>query len=246
MIDVQDLVMKYGDEVVLKNLSFTVEENTTCAIIGPSGGGKSTLLYGIAGLLHPFSGKIYVGGQKVVNNRQETALILQNHGLFPWKTVWENAALGLKIRGVHKETITKKVTAILKRLEVLDLKDKYPIQLSGGQRQRVAIARALAIAPNLLLMDEPFSSLDAITRESLQTLVLELYQETTMTTVLVTHNIEEAVLLGKKIVVMDQKSIKHVLENPLFGDASLRDRSDFFEMCQKVRRLLEERNSYSC
>lgn len=242
MISVKDLVMKYGDFTAIEDINLRVDKNSTCAIIGPSGCGKSTLLYGLAGILKPFSGEIIINGSPVRENRKETGLILQNYGLLPWKTVWNNAALGLKIRRTDNELIKKKVTAVLKGLDIYDLKDKYPVELSGGQRQRVAIARSLTINPDLLLMDEPFSSLDAISRESLQNLLLRIYKENKMTIILVTHNIEEAVFLGQSIVIMQKKAgkIKHTIKNPYFGDESLRYKSDFYKICNKVRQLMEE------
>ncbi len=241
MIEIQDLVMKYGDFTALRDINLDVKKNSTCAIIGPSGCGKSTLLYGLAGILKPFKGRINIHGAEVGENRRETGLILQNYGLLPWKTVWENVSLGLKIRKASKESISQDVTSILKKLDIFELKDKYPVQLSGGQRQRVAIGRTLTIKPDLLLMDEPFSSLDAISRESLQNLLLKVFNENNITVVIVTHNIEEAVFLGQKIIIMNKSEgkIKHVLENPHFGEDSLRYKSDFYKMCMDVRLLME-------
>jgi len=242
MIKIKDLVIKYGDFTAIENVSLDIGKNSTCAIIGPSGCGKSTLLYCLAGILKPYSGQIFVNDSPVKEDRKETGLILQNYGLFPWKTVWNNVALGLKIRGYSKDEIQRKVTKILENLNAYNLKDKYPVELSGGQKQRIAIARSLAIAPDLLLMDEPFSSLDAISRESLQNLVLRIYKETKITIVLVTHNIEEAVFLGQKIVIMEEKEgkIKHVINNPYFGDESLRYKNDYYTICTEVRKLMEK------
>lgn len=236
--------MKYGDFTALRGINLDVQENSTCAIIGPSGCGKSTLLYGLAGILRPFGGKISIHGAEVVENRRKTGLILQNYGLLPWKTVWENAALGLKIRKASAKAIAKDVTSILNKLDIYDLRDKYPVQLSGGQMQRVAIARTLTIQPDLLLMDEPFSSLDAISRESLQNLLLKIFKDNNLTVVIVTHNIEEAVFLGQKIIIMDKSEgrIRHILENPHFGDDSLRYKNDFYKMCTDVRLLMEGDN----
>jgi len=242
MIQIKDLGINYGDYAALQNINLNIKENSTCAIIGPSGCGKSTLLYGIAGILKPISGKIEILGEEVRENRINTGLILQNYGLLPWKTVWDNVALGLKIRKANKSSIIEKVEALLKELEIENYRDKYPVQLSGGQRQRVAIARTLTINPDLLLMDEPFSSLDALSRENLQNLVLKIHKENKVTIVFVTHNIEEAVFLGQKIVVMKKGSgkIKHVVENPYFGDYTLRNKSDFYRICREVRGLMEE------
>lgn len=242
MIKIDNLVMKYGDFTAVENINLNIDKNSTCAIIGPSGCGKSTLLYGIAGILKPTSGQILINDSPLEGNRKKTGLILQNYGLLPWKTVWNNVSLGLKIREYDKNKIQYEVENILKKLDIYDLKDKYPVELSGGQRQRTAIARSLTIKPDLLLMDEPFSSLDAISRESLQNLVLRIHKESKITIVLVTHNIEEAVFLGQKIVIMEKKAgkIKHIINNPYFGDESLRFKTDYYKICMEVRKLMEK------
>ena len=241
MIEINDLVMKYGDNTILNKINFQIGAHETCAIIGPSGCGKSTLLYGLAGILRPASGSISIDDEIVIGNRKQTGVILQTYGLMPWKTVWENASLGLKIRGAKKDLIEEKTNIILKQLHIHDQRHKYPVQLSGGQRQRVAIARALSIEPDLLLMDEPFSSLDAIAREELQNVVIDLYQRERLSVVLVTHNIEEAVFLGQKIIIMDPTNgnIKKIINNHHFGDHAFRNTSDFHETCVKVRKLME-------
>ncbi|GGM19658.1 ABC transporter ATP-binding protein [Paraliobacillus quinghaiensis] len=241
MIEINDLVMKYSDNIILNKINLQIDAHETCAIIGPSGCGKSTLLYGLAGIVKPASGSITIDNSIVVGNRKETGVILQTYGLMPWKTVWENASLGLSIRGVKKNSIEEKISIILKQLHIYDLRDQYPVQLSGGQRQRVAIARALSIEPDLLLMDEPFSSLDAIAREELQNVVVDLYNQKAMTTIIVTHSIEEAVFLGQKIIIMDPTTgnIKKTLDNHHFGDHAFRNTTDFHKTCVEVRKLME-------
>ncbi|WP_130808178.1 ABC transporter ATP-binding protein [Senegalia massiliensis] len=244
MIEVKDLVVKYGDEVAINKMNLSVEKNATCAIIGASGCGKTTLLYSVAGLVFPDEGSIYIDGIKNNGIRKNTAVILQNHGLLPWKTVWENVALGLKARGIVKEKINEKVESILKELSIYDYKDKYPIELSGGQSQRVGICRALAINPDLLLMDEPTSALDQMTKEKLQNLVLKIYKNKPLTIVFVTHNIEEAVFLGQKIVIMNHGNVKSIINNPYFGEEQSRNQIEFYKMCLRVRKLLEEDRYY--
>ncbi|MTI65803.1 MAG: ABC transporter ATP-binding protein [Firmicutes bacterium] len=241
MINVDNLKIKYNDYTAIKDINLKLNKNETCSIIGPSGCGKSTLLYSLAGILKPSEGTIKINNSYVKSNRKKTGLILQNYGLFPWKTVWENVILGLKLRKVNKKEIEIKATSILKKLNIIRLRDKYPSQLSGGQSQRVAIARTLTTEPDLLLMDEPFSSLDALTREDIQRFLLEIYNENNLTICLVTHNIEEAVFLGRKIYIMSYKgSIKKIIKNPHFGDLSLRQRKDFHSMCNDIRMILKE------
>lgn len=244
MIDIRDLVVKYGEEIAIDKMNLFIEKNTSCAIIGTSGCGKTTLLYSLAGLIYPDEGSIYIDGIKNESIRKKTGVILQNHGLLPWKTVWDNVALGLQIRGLIKEKIDEKVEDILKNLSIYRYKDKYPIELSGGQSQRVGIARALTINPDLLLMDEPTSSLDQMTKEQLQNLVLKIYNNNPMTIIFVTHNIEEAIFLGQKIVVMNKGNIKSIINNPYFGIEESRNKMDFYKMCLKVRQSLEEDKPY--
>ncbi len=239
MIDIRGLSVFYGKEKALDDINLSIEKYSTCAVIGPSGCGKTTLLYVLAGLVTPGSGKVIIDGTEQKGVRQGTAIVFQDYGLLPWKTVWNNVALGLQVRKYSKDFIKQRTHHILGVLGLEHLKDKYPSQLSGGQKQRVAIGRALAMQPDLLLMDEPSSALDAITREHIQDLVLEIYKSFPMTMVLVTHNIEEAVFLGKKIVVMGKACIKHVLDNPYFGDMSLRRKEEFYRACIEVRKWLD-------
>lgn len=223
----------------LRDVTFTMDRGTTGAIIGPSGCGKSTLLSVLAGLNRTYQGSVLLNG-KEPKDTGEAALILQEYGLLPWKTVWDNIKLGLQIKGIPPKEISYKVEEILRKLGLQHLKKRFPSQLSGGQRQRVAIARSLVMEPELLLMDEPFSSLDALTREEMQDLLLELWQETHLTILLITHNIEEAVFLGQKIFVMSAcpGTIIHQFENPLAGDYSARGKLEFLEMSSSLRTSL--------
>ncbi|WP_017471677.1 ABC transporter ATP-binding protein [Amphibacillus jilinensis] len=241
MIEVQSLSVKYQQNTILNNIDLTLKPKETLAIIGPSGCGKSTLLYCLAGLLKPYQGNIHIKGEIINKPRRQTGVILQEYGLFPWKTVFQNAALGLTLRHEDKSKIKKRVNDVLEQLHIKEQCHRYPIQLSGGQQQRVAIARALATNPDLLLMDEPFSSLDTIVREELQGVILDLYKKRSLSVVFVTHNIEEAVFLGKRIMIMTPKSgrIKSILDNPCFGDHHIRSEIAFHEMCVRVREELE-------
>jgi NitT/TauT family transport system ATP-binding protein len=231
-----------------------VERSEAWAIIGPSGCGKTTLLYLLAGLRQPGAGRVLVDGQSLARPRPRTGLILQDYGLLPWATVWDNAALGLRIRGfygpdgVHTPSDEEfgdrqaRVDYWLERLGIDHVAQQYPDRISGGQRQRAAIARTLVLRPDLLLMDEPFGALDALTREDLQNLTLELRAEQHLTAVIVTHNIEEAVFMGEKILVLGRPPNREalVVQNPQAGDAGYRQRDIFFTRCNELRDLMGE------
>ena len=257
MIDIRDLSFAYPNQPLLfDGFGWQTAAEKAWAVIGPSGCGKSTLLYLLAGLRHPTSGEVWIGGQRLSQPRPRTGLILQDYGLLPWATVAQNAALGLRVRrfygpdGRHaptgvridaKET-DRRVSFWLDRLGIASLRNQYPAQISGGQRQRTAIARTLAMNPDLLLMDEPFSSLDALTREDLERLTLELRAETGVTTVIVTHNIEEAVYLGQRLLLLRQGPHRQalVIDNPGAGHPDYREQADFRARCNQVRELLGE------
>lgn len=240
MIDIRNLSFSYGSDKALDDISLNVDKDTTCAVIGPSGCGKTTLLYLLAGLLNMDKGKVHINGENVKGSRLETGVILQDYGLLPWKTVKDNVALGLIVRGLSKENIDRAVESILEDIDILELKNKYPAQLSGGQKQRVTIARTLVTKPDLLLMDEATSALDAMTKEHIQNLLLKLYKKKPTTILFITHSIEEAVFLGQKIVIMEKSRIKKIINNPFFGDAKIRTKIEYYNICLKVRKGLEE------
>jgi len=253
MIIVRDLSFAYPNRrPIFQHFHWHVMPGEAWAVIGPSGCGKTTLLYLLAGLLRPTAGEIRIGGAPLQRPRPQTGLILQDYGLLPWATVEQNAALGLRIRefygpdGRHAPRTTTaadptaKIDFWLERLGLNHIRDQYPGQISGGQRQRTAIARTLATDPDLLLMDEPFSSLDALTREELQNLTLRLRRETALTSVLVTHSIEEAAFLGQRILVLTMPPIQHpeVIDNPGVGDESYRGSDPFHAVCDALRERL--------
>ena len=185
----------------LDALALSVANGEPVAIIGPSGCGKSTLLLLAAGLLSPTDGAVRVGGSAVDGPRRGTALILQDFGLLPWKTVEANAGLGLKIRGVGAAELRERTAGALEGVGLADFARSYPAELSGGMRQRLALARAVALDADLVLMDEPLSALDALKREELQDVLLGMWKRRGHTQVLVTHSIEEAVFLGDHILM---------------------------------------------
>jgi ABC-type nitrate/sulfonate/bicarbonate transport system ATPase subunit len=257
MIDLDNVSFAYPDhEPVFENLNWRVEQGEAWAVLGPSGCGKTTLLYLLAGLRLPAAGSVIIAGRPQSSPRPRTGLILQDYGLLPWATAYKNITLGLDIRGFYgpdgkhapsdEDLIDRqeRIDYWLKRLDLVQHASKYPAQLSGGQRQRVAIARTLALNPDLLLMDEPFSSLDAPTRESLQNLTYQLRAEADLTTVIVTHAIEEAAVLGRRILVLDRPPNRQpiIIENPQAGDPDYRHRPEYFDMCTLLRQHLEHRS----
>ncbi len=188
---------------IFKDQSFNFITDKIHSIIGKSGCGKTTLLYLLAGLLKPDSGIIKIqDDSKPPSENMRSSIILQDFGLFPWKKVHENISLGLKIRKTAKEKIDTKLSNIMGELSIEHLKDEYPGRLSGGEKQKVAIARTLVMEPNLLLMDEPFSSLDAMNRELMQNFLLKIHEKHKMTVILVTHSIEEAAFVSDWIHIM--------------------------------------------
>jgi len=251
MIRIESLSYAYiPGSYIFQDYSWEVERGETWAVIGPSGCGKTTLLYLLAGLRFPSAGRVLIDGIPLTRPRPHTGLILQDYGLLPWATVRQNAALGLRVRnfygpdGTHAPEDyrpTIQVDHWLERLGLAPLADKYPGQLSGGQRQRTAIARTLALEPDLLLMDEPFSSLDAPTRENLQNLTLELQAENKLTLVIVTHAIEEAAVLGKKILLLGAPPNTRVdiISNPDSVDVDYRNSTEYLELCKELRSRLE-------
>ncbi len=245
-VKVSDLSVTYkaGGGIVeaLAGLSFSIAPGETCAVIGPSGCGKSTLLYSLAGLVKQSAGRIEINGQPLTSERPETAVILQEYGLFPWKTVYANVALGLKLRHADKSSVAHQTETIMRLLNIWDYRRHFPRQISGGQRQRVAIARALTLQPTLLLMDEPFSSLDALTREDLQNTFLDIWRRDRLTTFIVTHSVEEAVFLGHKIMALSDRpaAILKIIDNPLMGDPDYRDSPQFHTTCSELRELLRQ------
>lgn len=206
MIDVSNVTISFEEEkqnhVILDNVSLSIEKGEFICLLGPSGCGKSTLLNAMAGFLKPTSGEIKIENQIVQKPSMKYVTIFQNYGLLPWRTVQKNVELGLETKKCTKKEKKEIVSRYLKMVGLEHAAKKRPAQLSGGMQQRVAIARALAVEPEILFMDEPFGALDAITRMKLQTDILEIAQETKKTVVFVTHDIEEAVFLADRIVVM--------------------------------------------
>ncbi|PWH19260.1 MAG: ABC transporter ATP-binding protein [Anaerolineae bacterium] len=253
MIEVDSITFAYpSSSPIFVDFSWQVGRGETWTVLGPSGCGKSTLLYLLAGLQFPQKGQVRIDGKALTRPRPQTGLILQDYGLLPWATVRQNAELGLKIRGFYGPDGTHAPTQVdwdnsvlpwLERLGIQAVADHYPSQISGGQRQRTAIARTLVLHPDLLLMDEPFSSLDAPTREGLQTLILQLQAENQLTLVMVTHSIEEAAFMGKKILLLTQPPIHQasIIENSQAGSEGYRKSEAYLALCETLRTKLEQR-----
>jgi NitT/TauT family transport system ATP-binding protein len=200
-IALEEVSMAFGEHVVVEGVSLEVKEHEVLCIVGTSGGGKTTLLRAMAGLINPYRGRVLLEGEEITEPSPSVAMIFQSFGLFPWKTVRANVEYGLSVQGRRDEHGT--VDRLLGVMHLSENADHYPYQLSGGMQQRVGIARALAIGPKVLLMDEPFSAVDALTREELQSELLSLWEGQGETTaILVTHDIDEAILLGDRIAVL--------------------------------------------
>jgi len=191
--------------LALSDVSFTVEDNEFCAILGHSGCGKTTLLTMVAGFETPSKGQVLVGDRVAGPPSWERSVIFQDYALFPWLTVRGNVAFGLEMKHVPREQRDSIVQRHIARVGLAGFEDRYPHQLSGGMRQRVSIARALAVDPLVLLMDEPFAALDAQTRGSMQREMVRIWAEDRKTVILVTHSIEEAIILADRIVVMSRR-----------------------------------------
>lgn len=236
MIEITDLSVEYesgGDsEKVISGLNLSLNKGDSLGVIGPNGCGKTTLLHTIAGLHENYSGLI-----RVDTTEDKIALILQDIGLLPWKSIWKNATLGLDL-GLQGDQ--DGVEDLLYELDLYSYRDSFPAQLSGGQKRKLGLARALAVDPEILLMDEPFVSLDEFTRESLQDKVLKLWQDRNLTMTLVTHDIEEVAFLGRNIAVLSRApaSVKTSIKNENMGADGFRRSEEFYQVVKKTRQEL--------
>ena len=213
MIETRGIVKRFGDFTALDGVSVDVPAGSLTALLGPSGSGKSTLLRVIAGLERADEGVVCLEGQDVTNvppQERGVGFVFQHYAAFKHMTVWENVAFGLKIRRRPRTEVKQRVSELLELVQLARLGDRYPAQLSGGQRQRMGLARALAVDPKVLLLDEPFGALDARVRKELRAWLRRLHDETHTTTVIVTHDQEEAMDVADRVVVMNGGRIEQI------------------------------------
>lgn len=217
VLEVTNISKEFGEKnsrfFALEDISFSVDEGEFVCIVGPSGCGKSTLLRIIASLLKKTNGRVRFEHKN--SGRPRTAMVFQNQGLFPWKTVLQNVQFGLEMQGVNKAERVKRSTEFLDKIGLGKFLNAFPHTLSGGMRQRVAIARAFIANPEILLMDEPFGMLDAQTRIVMQEELLKIWQERKHTVLYITHDIEEAIFLADKVLVMSGRPGKFIAEIPI-------------------------------
>jgi ABC-type nitrate/sulfonate/bicarbonate transport system ATPase subunit len=207
MIEVRNVTLEYGTSegkvLAVENASFTARESEFLCLVGPSGCGKTTLLNMIAGFFPPTQGEIRIGGQPVNGQGLDRGIVFQDFAqLFPWRTALGNVAFGLEMKGVSRAERERIALEQLRLVKLEKFAGSFPHHLSGGMQQRVAIARALAYNPGVLLMDEPFAALDALTRDEMQRLLADVWRETRKTVIYVTHNVAEAVYLADRVIVM--------------------------------------------
>src|SRR5213594_167955 len=212
-IELKNVSKNFGDTTAVNNVSFSVREGELMALLGPSGGGKTTVLRMISGLEQPTAGDVFIRGQRVNDlsvQQRNIGFVFQNYALFKSMNVFKNIAFGLKIKKWPKPQIKARIAELLDLFGLQGLEKRYPHQLSGGQRQRVAIARALAPKPSVLLLDEPFGAVDAKIRQELREWLVTLHQELNVTTIFVTHDQEEALELADRIVIFSRGTLEQV------------------------------------
>ena len=211
LLEIEELSKTFNDtkekQRVIDNVSFSVKKNEFISIVGPSGCGKSTLLRLIAGFDNHYKGKILFN-PSIINSQKDVGLVFQDYALFPWLNVRDNIAFGLNTNGMKKINIEQKVNSFLKEIDMLKSSKKYTSQISGGMQQRVAIARTLITEPKLILMDEPFGSLDSQTRFQMQKFLIKILKKHKCTILFVTHNIREAIFLSDKIIILSKEPAK--------------------------------------
>ena len=201
-LEIESASLRYGELDVLSDISLNVGASEIVSIVGPSGCGKTTLLRCVGGLNQLNRGEIRIDGQRVEKPLPIVSMVFQNFGLFPWRSLWSNIAYGLLLRKTPRDEIERRVSTAIEMVGLKGFEKSYPHQLSGGMQQRAGLARALVMEPKLLLMDEPFSAIDAQTREQLQFELLRIWDRRPTAMMFVTHAIDEAVLIGDRVIVL--------------------------------------------
>jgi sulfonate transport system ATP-binding protein len=229
LITIDNVTKKYGDKTALANANLAIEKGDFVALVGMSGSGKTTLLRMVAGLEQPSQGTISQNGVLIRSLNEKARVMFQDDRLLPWMTVRENLSFGNK-----SDKMTKEADELLKLVGLSDFADYYPAHLSGGQKQRVALARALMYHPELLLLDEPLGALDALTRRKMQDLILDICQSRDFTTMLVTHDIDEAARMANKIVVVKHSTIVDIVDNPYCKDDSCEGKAKRAEIIDNI------------
>ncbi|MDU2490362.1 MAG: ABC transporter ATP-binding protein [Clostridium celatum] len=247
MIQIKNLSVFYKSKreniKALDKINLNVHNSDICAIIGPSGCGKTTLLNVLAGIITQYEGEVLLNSKGLSPHIHKIGYIPQNFGLLQWKTVEENCLLSFKIKKEKiNDDILKKMNTLMKKLNIDHLKKRYPSELSGGQKQRVAIVRSFLMKPDILLLDEAFSALDAIIKEEAQELFLNIWSENKIDTFFVTHSIDEAIYMGKKIIIMSNMpgEIIEVIDNPMFNNKNYREEKDYLELYLHIKNLIKK------
>ena len=235
---VENLKISYGDDFLIEHLNIEVKPREMVSIIGKSGSGKTTIFNAISGLIKPDSGKIFLNGEDVTGINGKVGYMLQKDLLLPFKTVTENVMLPLIIKKVNKKEALSLIDSKLDIFGLRELKDKYPKELSGGQRQRVAFLRTYFFSSDMVLLDEPFSALDPITRYAMHDWYISVRKELNLTTLLITHDIDETLLLSDKIYVLAKKGKEAKITNIL--DVNLDERSTTSEEFIRLKKVLIE------
>jgi spermidine/putrescine ABC transporter ATP-binding subunit len=241
---VEGVTVRYGSVLALDQVSLEVPAGSIVVVLGPSGCGKTTLLRLIAGLVMPDAGRVWINGRDYTDippYERPIGMVFQDYALFPHLSVWNNIAFGLRMRRLNRDEIRQRVERMLKLLGLRGLENRYPKELSGGQQQRVALARALVVEPSVLLLDEPFAALDRNLREELRLEFRRLHERLTVTTLFVTHDQEEALVLGDRVAVMRAGRVVQVGEGrELYYKPKTRFVAEFFGNCNVVEGVVVE------
>ncbi len=236
--------LRKGDIVAVKDFSLEIKKGEILTIVGASGCGKTTVLNMVAGFLTPSSGNILLDGQPITKVEPRCGMIFQNYALFPWLSVRKNVEFGPKINGVSKKVRREESAKYIEMVGLKGFEDAYPGELSGGMRQRVALCRVLANKPDILLCDEPFAALDAMTRQIMQQELLRIVNESGQTVLFITHSIDEALILSDKIVVMSVRpgTVKHIydIELPHSGKVEVQLTDEYLKLKRQIWAMVEE------